>query len=254
MDRLYEFNLIVLHPGMFILVSGSAALGIWSGRRFQRSEATDLGTLTGAALGLLAPLLAFSFSLALSRHDARRNLVLAEANAIGTAANFALMLPAPFQARTLGLLRDYAAVRVGLGIPFAPAKFDQDIARSVDLQTKLWQQAVAATTAAPQALPTYRFVAALNEMNNIHESRVTALRYHVPGAVMLMLIAVTMIAIGLAGYQVGVSGFRSHTPLILMSLTVAGVIVMVFDLDQPARGFIQIPVQALIDEEHGIPQ
>jgi hypothetical protein len=59
------------------------------------------------------------------------------------------------------------------------------------------------TTAAPQSLPAYRFVASLNEMNNIHESRLTALRYHVPGAVTALLIAVAMVATGFTGYHAG---------------------------------------------------
>jgi hypothetical protein len=60
----------------------------------------------------------------------------------------------------------------------------------VELQNRLWQQAVAVTAAAPQSLPAYRFVASLNEMNNIHASRLTPLRYRVPGAVMFLLVLV----------------------------------------------------------------
>jgi hypothetical protein len=45
------------------------------------------------------------------------------------------------------------------------------VARSVELQNQLWQQAVIVTTAVPQSLPPYRFVASLNEMNNIHEDK-----------------------------------------------------------------------------------
>jgi hypothetical protein len=63
----------------------------------RRRSGAHIGTLVGAALGLLALLLAFSFSLALSRFEARSNWVLEEANAIGSAANFALMLPEPAQ-------------------------------------------------------------------------------------------------------------------------------------------------------------
>lgn len=176
---------------------------------------------------MLALLLAFSFSLALSRYDVRRTMVLEEANAIGSTANFALMLPEPAQGPILSLLREYAAMRIGLGVSFDPSKLERDIARSLDLQTRLWQQAVAVTAAAPQSLPAYRFVASLNEMNNLHERRLTALRYHVPGAVMFMLIGVAMMAMGFTGYHAGVTESRRPVATLIMSLTVAVVIMLV---------------------------
>ncbi len=235
------------------LIAGASELGNWFGRRSRESVGSEIGTLTGAALGLLALLLAFSFSIALSRFDAPREVVLEEANAIGSTANFALMLPQPAQAQILSLLRDYTAVRIGLGFPYDPAKLEQDIARSVDLQTRLWQQAVAVTAAAPQSLPAYRFVASLNKVNNIHEKWLTALRYHVSGAVMVMLIGVAMVAMAFTGYHAAVSGGGRRIAVLVMSVTVAVLIMLVIDLDRPDRGLIQVPVQPLIDAPHGIP-
>ena len=145
-------------------------------------------------------------------------------------------------------------VRIGLGVPFDPAKFQRDVARSLELQTRLWQQAVAVTAEAPQSLPVYRFVGSLNEMNNIHERRLTSLRYHVPGAVMYMLIGVSMVAMGFTGYNAGVTGSRRRIAILIMSLTIAGVIMLVVDLDQPARGLIQVPVDPLVEAAEGIPR
>jgi type IV secretory pathway VirB2 component (pilin) len=180
-------------------------------------------------------------------------MVLEEANAISSTANFALMLPEPARKPILGLLRDYVAVRIGLGIPHDPAKLERDIARSLELQTKLWQQAVAVTAAAQQSLPAYRFVGSLNEMNNIHERRLTALRYHIPGEVAFMLIVVAMVAMGFTGFYAGLTGLRRHAVTLIMSLMVSVVIMLVADLDQPARGLIQVPVQPLVDAAQGIP-
>jgi hypothetical protein len=201
LEFLYELDFAILYPAIIILIAAATELGHRTGLRFRENEPrhADLGTLTGAALGLLALLLAFSFSIALSRFDVRRTMVLEEANAIGSTANFALMLPAPAQEPVLALLRDYAAIRTNLGIPPDPSKLEHDIARSLDLQARLWQQAVAITQAEPQSLPAYRFVASLNEANNIHERRITALRYHVPVAVVLMLTVVALVAMAFAG-------------------------------------------------------
>ena len=141
LDRLYYLDLVVLYPALIILIAGAGELGAWLDRRIRvgASGESDINTLAGAALGLLALLLAFSFSLALSRYEARRLLVLEEANAIGSTANFALMLPDPAQKPILGMLRDYAAVRTGLGMSYDPEKFQRDVRRSLELQARLWQ-------------------------------------------------------------------------------------------------------------------
>ena len=112
---------------------------------------------------------------------------------------------------------------------------------------------LAVTATEPQSLPAYRFVASLNEMNNIHASRLTALRYRVPGAVMFLLVLVAMVATGFTGYYAGARGTHGRMATILMSLTIAVVIMLVVDLDRPERGLIQVPVQPLIDAQQGIP-
>ena len=253
-DWLYEISLTALYLAIAILVVGATEFGNWIGRRSHGPKAVDadIGTLAGATLGLLALLLGFSFSIALSRYDGRRDLVLEEANAIGSTANFALMLPEPVQGPTLDLLREYAEVRVTLGTPYDPLKMEQDIARSLDLQTRLWQQAVAVTAASPQSLPVYRFVASLNEMNNIHERRLTALRYHVQAEIFFMLLGVAMVAMVLTGYQVGATRGRRHPANLLMAFTVAMVMTLIIDLDRPHRGLILVPVQPLLDAAAGI--
>jgi hypothetical protein len=93
----------------------------------------------------------------------------------------------------------------------------------------------------------------LNEMNNIHESRLTALRYRVPGAVMFLLVLVAMVATGFTGYFAGARGTHGRVATLVMSLTIAVVFMLVVDLDRPERGLIQVPVQPLIDVQQGIP-
>jgi hypothetical protein len=136
---------------------------------------------------------------------------------------------------------------------YDPEKFQRDVRRSLELQARLWQQAVAVTAAAPQSLPAYRFVGSLNKMNNIHERRVTALNQHVPGAVMFLLVGVAMVAMGFTGYHTGAMGLGRRVAALIMSITVAVVIMLIVDLDRPLRGLILVPVQPLVDAARGIP-
>ena len=249
----YGLPMAALYPATVVLIAGASVIGDWLGRRSRGNTGSEFGTLTGAALGLLAPLLALTFSIAVSRYDSRRGVVLEEANAIGSTANYALMLPQRVQAPILGLLRDYTAVQIGLGVPYGTAKLEGDIDKSADLLDRLWQQAVAVTAEAPQSLPAYRFVASLNEVNNIDEKRLVALRYHVPAAVMVMLIGISMVAMGFTGYHAAFSRGGRRIAVLLMSVTVSVLIMLVIDLDRPERGLIEVPVQPLIDAARGIP-
>ena len=242
-----------LYPGIVILLVGSAELGFRIGFRHRRHKyrSEDLATLTASTLGLLALLLAFSLSHALSRYDDRRALVLEEANAIESTANFASMLPEQTQAPIFNVLRDYAAIRIGLGFPYDPVRFDHDVAKSKDLLTTLWQQAGA--VAEPETRSAQRFIKSLDEMTKIQERRVVSLRYYVPSAVLLMLLGMGIVAIWFTGYQSGLTETRLHAGTVIMAFTIAVVIALVIDLDQPARGLVQVPTQALIDAAKGLP-
>jgi hypothetical protein len=84
-------------------------------------------------------------------------------------------------------------------------------------------------------------------MTKIQERRAIALSYHIPDAALLMLFAVAVVAMGFRGYQAGLTERPLRAANMIMAATVAIVIVLVVDLDQPARGFIQVPPKALTD-------
>lgn len=252
---LQQISLFGLYVLLFVLIVLAAEVGAVFGRRISAAggDDKDATTLATASLGLLALLIAFTYSLALQRYDNRRQDVLAEANAIGSTANFALMLPAANQKPVLDLLKRYTALRIGLGAPFDRAKFAQDNADTTRLQGELWQQAVAVTAAQPQSLPAYRFVASLNEVNNIGEKRLTALRNHVPVVVELVLIATALVAMGFTGYSAGLAGAERRIGTALISLVLSLLIMLTVDLDRPDRGTIRVPTQALADALAAIP-
>ena len=131
------------------------------GRRLVRASkrgGDNVSTLEGAILGLLALMIGFTFAMALARFENRRDAVLNEANAIGTTAFRARLLPAPHGAQALKLLQEYAQVRLGITrrIP-SPAELDAAISRSNALQEALWQQAKAVALKDNGMVPTGLF-------------------------------------------------------------------------------------------------
>ena len=129
MKKLATISLTAIYGVLIALFIVAALFGSWLGRRIHArgDQDKDATTLATAAMGLLALLIAFTYSIALARYDLRRQTVLEEANAIGSAANFALMLPEAQRAPTLDLLRRYTKVRLELGAPFDPKKFARDV-------------------------------------------------------------------------------------------------------------------------------
>lgn len=254
-DELANISLVAICAVLVILFFASAAFGSWLGRRIRdRSEEDkDASTLATASMGLLALLIAFTYSIALARYDLRRQAVLSEANAIGSAANYALMLPQPQRAASLDLLRRYTRVRIALGAPFNPGQFAKDVATTGTLQAEMWKQAVAASAALPQSLPVYQFVSNLNEVNNAGERRLTALRNHTPTVVVFALVATAVLAVGFTAYASGLAGSRRWVGMALLSLLLAVLILLTVDLDRPDRGTIEVSTQALSDALASIP-
>ena len=98
-------------------------LGIVARRRTPDTAAGHGGSVQGAVLGLLGLLLGFSFAMAVGRYEARRNLTLEEANAIGTTWLRSELLPDQRELAVKKLLRRYTGLRLDLTATHDEAKF-----------------------------------------------------------------------------------------------------------------------------------
>jgi hypothetical protein len=193
-------------------------------------------------------MIAFTFSMALSRFEARRDAVLNEANSIGTTALRARLLSEPNRTETLKLLQEYVQIRLdivqsGTSLVERMAAVD----RSNALQQALWQQAKAVAANDKGLIPTGLFIASLNAMIDDQGKRLAALRSRVPNIVLLALFAIAAVAGGFAGYTSGLEAKRTRLPVYVMGLLISGVIYLILDLDRPSSGFITNNQQAMID-------
>jgi hypothetical protein len=228
------------------------ALAIEAGRLFGVRAAgrggSDVTTLESAILGLLALMIGFTFAMALSRFDARREAVLQEANAIGTTGLRARLLPAPHNADVLKLLRDYVQIKLNVTQNVtSPAELATAIARSNEIHEALWQQTKAIAAKDTGLVPTGLFIQSLNEMIDSHGKRLDAGRNRVPSIVLFALYGVTIVACAFAGYANGLGTGRLRLPSYVMGLLVASVILLIQDLDRPGAGFVRTSQQPMID-------
>src|SRR6516162_150291 len=112
---------------IFVAVEAGFRVGRWRQRRAEHEKETPVGAIVAAILGLPAFLIAFTFGMAASRFEARRGLVLDEANAIGTTYLRSALVPEPHRSEIRTLLRDYVDVRLQ-GVE--PGMAAQAVARS----------------------------------------------------------------------------------------------------------------------------
>jgi hypothetical protein len=246
--NLLDYQLLPIFLVSLVVILTCCEIGRRLGVRVGGRSGDDISTLEGAILGLLALLIGFTFAMALSHFDARRDAVLHEANAIGTTALRARLLPAPHRAESLKLLREYVQIRLEITQRLASAdELNAAIDRSNTLQEALWQQAMAVTTQNNRMVPTGLFIQTLNEMIDSQEKRLTALRNRVPNIVYIALYGVATIAAVFTGYASGLEARRSHLPVYVTGVLISSVILLCQDLDRPGAGFITVSQQPMVD-------
>jgi hypothetical protein len=249
-DLLPLWLLFVLTSALLFAASElGCRLGARARRAGQGEQPSQVGAIMGAALALFGFLLAFTFGIAASRFEDRRQLVLQEANAIGTTYLRAGLVPEPQRSEIRGLLREYVQLRIdassfrGLGTA---------IERSDRVQQELWARAAALGTAPSVPITTGLFVQSLNETIDLHAVRLAALRNRIPGPIWAMLFFVAFLGLVMLGYHAGVSGARSRPVTLALILSFAAVMVLIADLDRPGQGLFRVSQQAMLDLQEQI--
>ena len=246
--RFSDYSLFPILILSIVVLSGAIEIGRWFGVRAKRQGIGSVPTLESSILGLLALMIGFTFAVALSRFEARRAGVLNEANAIGTTALRARLLPAPHNQECLKLLREYVQVRLDITqrIP-SPFALKAALARSNAIQEALWVQAKEVAAKNNGMVPTGLFIQSLNEMIDDHEKRLIALISSVPNIVLVLLYTIAMVAGAFAGYAAGVEAQRSRAPMYVAMALFIAVILLIQDLDRPTSGFITASQQPMHD-------
>lgn len=208
------------------------------------------GMLVGSLLGLMAFLLAVTMGMAADRFGTRRDLVLAEANSVGTTYLRAGYLPEPAASESRKLLAAYAPLRLATN---DPADLRVKMARSVEIHTALWSIAEELARAAPESDVLALYIDSLNQTIDVHGMRVSAGLYsRVPETILLLLFVGSALTLGMVGYSAGLTRRRSPLSALAMIVALGAVITLVVDLDRPRDGFLQVNQQPLLDLERQI--
>jgi len=236
--------------GLAFLVAFFAALLalLALGRRLARRRACDdpgatpgvgVGVADGAVFALIGLLIAFSFSGAATRFDQRRELIVAEANAVGTAWLRLDLLDAASRAALREDFRRYVDARLAA---YRAAADERAALALLDaagkVQGEIWTRAVAASEGSQSAR--MLLLPALNEMFDIATARTNATRTHPPPVILGLLVAFPLLGALLAGY--GMVGLDRRTWLhaIVLAGTAALAVYVILDLEYPRTGLIVV--------------
>ena len=249
------FWLLVL--GLFLVLVAAHEIGHRLGRRASRvgdqSRHAHAQNWEAEVLGLLGLLVAFSFGMAVARFDARRQLIVDEANAIGTTWLRTRFLPEPASQQLRDLLRTYVDVRLayydaGAHRPRVLAA----VRRSAELQAQIWSAVVAGASADARATTTALLVESTNEMIDLEAKRRAALFNHVPWTVLLMIVLVAGTAVAVIGYGRGLVGPRLPFGSVAMPLLITALITLIFDIDYPRVGLVHLGQQSMLQLKAGL--
>jgi membrane protein YdbS with pleckstrin-like domain len=224
--------------------------GRWWQKRTPEEVEGPTGVLVGSLLALMAFMLAITMGMAADRFDARRGLVLEEANSIGTTYLRAGYLPEPASSTTRELLREYVPLRI---IPDDVDDIPERLARSAEILDELWLIAEGLAIETPSSDVLGLYIETLNETIDVNETRIIAgLFARVPETVVFLLFAGSVLTLGMVGYSAGLTRRRSPLTAAVMIVVLGAVITLVVDLDRPAGGFVGTSQQALHDLENQI--
>lgn len=237
--------------GLLGLLLSVLELGFQAGKRRSREEgdqraAGQIGAIQGAVLGLLGLLLGFSFAAAGSRFLERQDLIVREANAIGTAYLRADLLDEPHKDGLRSALSRYTRKRIDVssqlrgGLPAGAAEEFNAMHREI------WAAARSGVEAKPQTM--LGVLPPVNDVIDIHSLRLASGKKHLPLLVMGLLIGSSVMAVGMIGFGCGTTGRRRPALTLPLAVLIGTSLWITIDLDHPRAGLLRLsdePLRAL---------
>ena len=231
----------------FVVLSGSASIGASFRKKRREPEEEfrqDFSVILGATLTLLGLIIGFSFSMAISRYDQRKNYEESEANAIGTEYVRADLLPGADSAKVRGLLRNYTDQRVLFYTTRDEAEIRQINFRTAQLQKDLWFAVQAPAARQPTPISAL-VISGVNDVLNSQGYTQAAYWNRMPTAAWVLMAAIAICCNFLFAYGSKSSDVGAKL-LLVLPLVVSIAFMLIADIDTPRHGLIHVNPQNLI--------
>jgi len=211
------------------------------------SKRTLISGIGGAMFGLLGLLLGFALAMAISRWDVRRDVIIQEANAIGTLSLRAVLLEEPLRGQLQEAMRAYTEARVVLGgSRDQPDVLGKALNDSEDLHVVIWSVVERANQPNTSNAILTSQINSANQVIDLHELRLSSLQNHLPATLFYMLVSLGAVSVGFIAWGFGAaSSHRGRAPPILLAILIAAVLLLIMDVNRPQRGIIEVGVAPL---------
>lgn len=243
-DPIY-FLIVVFVLSLLALTAGYFAAVTWRKTENDRDEAA-FGLGQAAIFGLIALLLAFSFSFAADRFEQRRALVVDEADAVGTAYAQIDFMPATQATAARALMRKYVAARLDV-YAFVKNPWEEDrfvtVARTTE--DRLWTMAAADVRNDPKNLAYLALARGFDTMGDVANEETAAINNHVPVAIVGMVVLCTLLGAALLGLTFGRVRAPNRAVSVIFCVLFAATVFTIVDLDHPRGGLLTIDVAPL---------
>ena len=209
---------------------------------------TDMKAINGMLVGMLGLLLAFTFSMANSRFDDRRHLVIEESNIIGTTILRTDMYPDSMRNLLRSALKDYVERRIAFyeaGMDFKTAR--SEFQKGQELSAKVWQIASNYAKKDDITTRTSQLISSINEMIDITSTRLAAGLGTIPDSIMYFLFVLCAGSSFLLGYDH--EGRIDKVTVLVLAITLSATVFTIVDLDRPRSGLINMdgPNKNIVD-------
>lgn len=201
----------------------------------------DFKLVLGATLTLLGLIIGFTFSMAVSRYDQRKNLEAEEANAIGTEYVRVEFFPAEDAVKTQELIKEYVDQRILFYKLVDPTRVGEINQRTAELQAAMWAAVRKPAAANPTPLATL-VVWGMNDVLNSQGYTQAAWWNRIPGAAWMLLALIGVFCNVMMGY---VAQGRSRKVLLILPIALAISFFLIADIDSPSWGVIRVHPQNL---------
>jgi hypothetical protein len=240
---------LLLFVTFFLLFWLSARIG-FKARRAHADEPEGFGVVMGATLTLLGLIIGFTFSMAISRYDQRKNYEEEEANAIGTEYLRAGVLPAADAANVRSLLGRYLAERILFYTRRDPLELEHINDTTARLQSELWSAVQAPASAQPSPVIALA-VSGMNDVLNSQGYTQAAWWNRIPIEGWALMAFIAVCANAMLGHSFRQSQ-RKKELLFVLPLILSVSFFLIADIDSPRRGFIHVSPQNLISLSYSL--
>lgn len=247
--RFYLIDHWLIIVVMFALLMVASEIGYRAGAHKRGMPESDRSLMSGtgaAMLGLLGLLLGFTLAMAIGRWDERRDIIVNEANAIGTLSLRAGFLEKSVRDELQEVLREYTNTRIVLG------GYRDDLqaweaarAKSEMLHVQIWSTIEHANTFELSPAVLSSLITSANEVIDIHELRLASIENYLPLSLLLLLLGVAAVATSFLAWSFGAGTHGGRKAILMLNLLIAAVLLLIMDLNRPQRGMISVGVETL---------